>query len=75
MNSSMWGSRQRRPTRDRAKQGRVCRATRIAPHRGMHEQFRAFMEGFVNVPPLGLLRVFELELLIGGMTEIIDMND
>jgi len=41
------------------------------------EQFRAFMEGLGDVLPLDLLRVFdehELELLIGGMTEI-DMDD
>ncbi|KAH8990413.1 hypothetical protein EDB86DRAFT_3191456 [Lactarius hatsudake] len=40
-------------------------------------QFRAFMEGLGDVLPLDLLRVFdehELELLIGGMTEI-DMDD
>ncbi|KAI0294622.1 hypothetical protein B0F90DRAFT_1890995, partial [Multifurca ochricompacta] len=41
------------------------------------EQFRAFMEGLSDVIPLDLLRVFDehqLELLIGGMTEI-DMDD
>jgi len=41
------------------------------------EQFRAFLEGLGDVLPLDLLRVFdehELELLIGGMTEI-DMDD
>ena len=41
------------------------------------EQFRAFMEGLGDALPLGLLRTFyehELELLIGGMTEI-DMDD
>ena len=40
-------------------------------------QFRAFMEGLGDVLPLDLLRVFdehELELLIGGMTEI-DVDD
>src|SRR6201996_7036448 len=40
-------------------------------------QFRAFMEGLGDVLPLDLLRVFdehELELLIGGTTEI-DMDD
>ncbi|KAN0132131.1 hypothetical protein V8E53_010050 [Lactarius tabidus] len=41
------------------------------------KQFRAFMEGLSDVLPLDLLRAFdehELELLIGGMTEI-DMDD
>ncbi|KAH9954579.1 hypothetical protein BC827DRAFT_1379414 [Russula dissimulans] len=41
------------------------------------EQFRAFRDGLGDVLPLDLLRVFdehELELLIGGMTEI-DMDD
>ena len=41
------------------------------------EQLRAFMEGLGDVLPLSVLRVFdehELELLIGGMSEI-DMDD
>ena len=40
-------------------------------------QFRAFMEGLGDVLPLDLLRVFdehELELPVGGMTEI-DIDD
>jgi E3 ubiquitin-protein ligase NEDD4 len=41
------------------------------------EQFRALLEGLGDVLPMDLVRVFdehELELLIGGMTEI-DMDD
>ena len=37
------------------------------------EQFRAFMKGFSEVIPLDLVKVFdesELELLIGGMSDI-----
>lgn len=39
----------------------------------MEEQFAAFMEGFGEVVPLELIKVFdenEVELLIGGMSEI-----
>ena len=44
---------------------------------GIREQFQAFMQGLKDVLPLDLLRVFdehELDLLIGGTTEI-DMDD
>ncbi len=48
----------------------------VVAHR-IAEQSRVFLEGLGDVPPLDLLRVFdehELELLIGGITEI-DMDD
>ncbi|KAI0064968.1 HECT-domain-containing protein [Artomyces pyxidatus] len=46
-------------------------------HKRVGDQFNAFMSGFADALPLDLIRVFdenELELLIGGMSEI-DMDD
>ena len=42
-------------------------------HKRVQEQFEAFMEGLLDIIPAELINVFderELELLIGGMSEI-----